>query len=50
MFALRYKPGTWLGERYPEPSRTRWRTAEAADALRLACINAEHIEVVEVGS
>jgi hypothetical protein len=46
-YALRYADGTDLARRYPEPAG-RFRTREEAERLRALCVNAEHIEVVEL--
>lgn len=46
-YAIRYKPGTDLARRWPNPSHS-FRTREAADAVRHYCANAEHMETVEV--
>lgn len=48
MYALRYRPDTHLGRRYPKPSCAHFATREAAEDAREACPNAEHMEVVEV--
>lgn len=51
-FILRYRPDTVLGKRFPL-TRYPWcspayPTRERAEEIRALCINAEHIEVVEV--
>jgi hypothetical protein len=48
-YALRYRPDTDLGRRYPEPTSATFPTREAAEAMRQACVNAASMEVVEVG-
>ena len=49
---LRYRPDTALGKRFPL-TRYPWRgpaypTRDRAEEIRVLCVNAEHIEVVEV--
>lgn len=44
---IRYKPGTDLARRFPEPTRMSWPTSSAADRARLNCANAEKMEVFE---
>jgi len=46
-YAIRYKPGTDLARRFPNPSHP-FKTRETAEAVRHYCINAEHMETVEV--
>lgn len=52
VFTIRYRPGTDLGRRFPA-TKYPWRsegfaTRDAAEEIRRACPNAEHMEVVEV--
>ena len=47
-FALRYIPGTSLAHRFPGVARGRFRTRAEAERVRAACVNAEHIEVVDL--
>jgi hypothetical protein len=49
---LRYRPDTNLGQRFPL-TKYPWKgpgypTREQAEHIRSLCINAEHIEVIEV--
>lgn len=46
-YRLRYRRNTDLADRFPLPTITHWETAEAAEAARMNCINADKIEVVE---
>ena len=47
-FALRYTPGTNLARRFPGVARGRFRTRAEAERVRAACVNAAHIEVVDL--
>jgi hypothetical protein len=47
-YALQYRAGSDLARRFPEPTRARFATREEAERLRALCVNAEHIEVVEL--
>ncbi len=47
-YVLRYRPDTDLGRRFPAWTIATWATREDAERVRLACPNAEKIEVVEV--
>ena len=52
VYILRYKPDSSLGQRFPL-TKYPWRgpgfpTRERAEELRALCINAEHIEVIEM--
>lgn len=47
-FALRYTSGTSLARMSPAIARGRFRTRAEAERVRAACVNAEHIEVVDL--
>ena len=47
-YALRYIPGTSLAHRFPGVGRGRFRTRAEAERVRAACVNAAHIEVVDL--
>lgn len=47
-YALRYTPGTSLARRFPGVARGRFTTRDMAERIRLACPNAEHMEVVDL--
>ena len=47
-YALRYRPGTLLAARFPGIPRGRYRTVEEAENVRQHCVNAEHMEVVDI--
>lgn len=46
-YALRYREGTDLAWRYPEPTAA-YDDRGFLEAIRDACPNAEHMEIVEV--
>jgi hypothetical protein len=48
IYAIRYTPGTDLARRYPELPRARYKSREDAERVRGHCVNAEHMEVVDV--
>lgn len=47
-YTIRYTPGSDLAIRFPEVPRGRFPTREVAERVRAACVNAEHMEVVDI--
>lgn len=47
-YAIRYRPGTDLGRRFPGPSHLTLPTREAAEEIWRRCPNANDMEVIEV--
>lgn len=46
-YAIRYREGTDLARRYPEPTAA-YDDKGFLEAIVTACINAKHMEIVEV--
>lgn len=46
-YAIRYREGTDLARRFPEPTAA-YDDRGFLEAIRDACANAEHMEIVEV--
>lgn len=47
LYAIRYRPGTDLAHRYPEPTAA-YEDRGFLEAVMRASVNAEHMEIVEV--
>lgn len=53
VFVIRYTPGTQLHARFGDISLHPWKatgypTREAAETIRAACPNAEHMDIVQI--
>lgn len=47
-FAIRYRHGTDLADRWPEPSESSWPTRQEAETALRQCFNAASMEVIEI--